>query len=139
MNQATSQRNPRLKPRRAVGLSLVWLGVYTLLVLGLAVLFYRFLLNKMWLVPVLAEIALIKSPWTTSSYWKGLVARFAGIANGNTLAHFLYVIPVIYEGKETWSEEALWAYVIVGAQTAVAAVALFTTRALVRKKLGGAS
>lgn len=134
MSLATSQRNPLLKPRRTVGLSLVWLGLYALLVFGLAVLFYGFLLSQMWLVPLLAEIVLIKSSWTSSSYWKGLLARFAGLATGNALAYFFYVIPVIYEGKERWPEEALWAYVIVAVQTVVAAAALVASRRLLRKK-----
>jgi hypothetical protein len=135
MNLATSQNNPPPKPRRA----LLWCAVYTLLVFGLAVLFYRLLLNKMWVVPVFAEIVLIKSVWTTTSFWKGLVVRFAGLTIGNALAHFFYVIPVIYEGMQPWSEEALWAYIIVAVQTVVAAVALLASRCLLRKKHGVSS
>lgn len=122
-----------------MGASLVWLAIYTLLVFGLAVLFYGWLLNKMWLVPVLAEIVLIKSAWTTGPFWKGLAARFAGLTIGNVLAYFLYIIPVIYEGKEPWSEEALWAYIIVAVQTAAAAVALLVSRRLLRKKQAATS
>jgi hypothetical protein len=118
-----------------LGAALIWLAVYALLVFGLAALFYKLLLNKMWLVPLLAEVVLIKSAWTTGSFWKGLVGRFVGLTIGNTLAYFLYVIPVIYEGKEPWSEEALWAYIIVAVQTAVAAAALVAIRRLLRKKL----
>jgi hypothetical protein len=118
-----------------LGAALIWLAVYALLVFGLAALFYKLLLNKMWLVPLLAEVVLIKSTWTTGSFWKGLVGRFVGLTIGNTLAYFLYVIPVIYEGKEPWSEEALWAYIIVAVQTAVAAAALVAIRRLLRKKL----
>jgi len=112
----------------------IWLAVYALLVFGLAVLFYNLLLNKMWLVPLLAEMVLIKSTWTTGPFWKGLAARFAGLTVGNVLAYFLYIVPVIYEGKEPWSEEALWAYIIVAVQTAVAALTLLASRRLLRKK-----
>lgn len=134
MNLATSHNNPPHVYPKSIGTSLVWLAIYTLLVFGLAVLFYGWLLNKMWLVPVLAEIVLIKSAWTTGPFWKGLAARFAGLTIGNVLAYFFYIIPVIYEGKEPWSEEALWAYIIVAVQTAVAAVALLASRRLFRKK-----
>ena len=135
MNLATSPNIPPAKPRRA----LVRCAVYTLLVFGLAVLFYRLLVNKMWLVPMLAEIVLIKSVWTTSSFWTGLAVRFAGLTIGNALAHFIYVIPVIYEGKQPWSEEALWAYIIVAVQTVVAAVALLASQSLLRKRQRTAS
>lgn len=135
MNLATSQNNPPHESHKMLGAALIWLAVYALLVFGLAALFYKLLLNKMWLVPLLAEVVLIKSAWTTGSFWKGLVGRFVGLTIGNTLAYFLYVIPVIYEGKEPWSEEALWAYIIVAVQTAVAAAALVAIRRLLRKKL----
>jgi len=134
MTPAASQSNPtHQRPKRA-GLAVVWLAIYSLAVFGLAVLFYRFLLNTMWLVPVLAEVILIKGAWTVGPFWKGLIARFAGLTIGNVLAYFLYVIPVIYEGKEPWSEEALWAYITVAVQTAIAAVALVASRRLLRKK-----
>lgn len=139
MNLATSHNNPPHVSPKSMGASLVWLAIYTLLVFGLAVLFYGWLLNKMWLVPVLAEIVLIKSAWTTGPFWKGLAARFAGLTIGNVLAYFLYIIPVIYEGKEPWSEEALWAYIIVAVQTAAAAVALLVSRRLLRKKQAATS
>jgi hypothetical protein len=134
MNPAASQSSPTLPYLKISGLAIIWFGIYALAVFGLAVLFYRFLLNQMWLVPLLAEIILIKSAWTVGPFWRGLAARFVGLVIGNTLAHFLYVIPVIYEGKEPWSEEAVWAYVIVAAQTSVAAVVLFIIRRLLRKK-----
>lgn len=129
MNLATSHNNPpRVSPK--TGAAVIWLAVYALLVFGLAVLFYKLLLNKMWLVPLLAEIVLIKSAWTTLPFWKGLAARLAGLVIGNGLAYFLYVIPVIYEGKEPWSEESLWAYIIVAVQTVVAAIALLASRSM---------
>jgi len=105
------------------------------LVFGLAVLSYKLklLLNQMWLVPLLAEVVLIKSAWTTGPFWKGLVARFAGLTIGNTLNYFLFVIPVIYEGKQPWGEEKVWAYVTVAVQTVVAAGALVASRRLLRK------
>jgi H+/Cl- antiporter ClcA len=117
-----------------MGVGLGWLVVYVLVAAGLGALLYKHLFTTMLLVPLVAESVLIKSPWTTSAYWKGVVARFAGLAIANALTYFLYVIPVIYEGKEPWSEEALWAYVVVGVQTVVAAIALLASRRLTRKK-----
>ncbi|MGA3163915.1 MAG: hypothetical protein ABSD77_06960 [Verrucomicrobiota bacterium] len=117
-----------------MGLAIIWFGIYTLAVFGLAILFYRLLLNKMWLVPMLAEIVLIKSMSTTSPLWKGLVVRFAGITIGNMLAYFLYIVPVIYHGKEPWSEEVLWIYIAVAVQTSVAVIAQLVSRCLLQKK-----
>jgi xanthine/uracil permease len=111
-----------------------WLVAYGLIAAGLGALLYKFLFATMLLVPLVAETVLVKSLWTTSSYWKGIVARFTGLVIANVLTYFLYVIPVIYEGKEPWSEEALWAYVVVGVQTVVAAIALLASRRLLRKK-----
>ena len=134
MNLATSHNNPPPVSPKTSGAAVIWLAVYALFVFGLAVLFYNLLLNNMWLVPLLAEVGLIKSAWTTGPFWKGMAARFAGLVAGNALAYFLYIIPVIYEGKEPWSEESLWAYIIVAVQTAVAALALLASRRLLRKK-----
>ena len=139
MNLENSHNNPPQESRKSFGAALIWLAVYTLLVFGLATLFYKLLLNKMWLVPLLAEVALIRNAWTTGPFWKGLLARFVGLTIGNALTHFLYVIPVIYEGDAPWSEEALWGYIIVTVQTAVAAGAYAAIRRLLGRKRVGTS
>src|SRR5437773_11647285 len=90
MSLATSQNNPPPKPRRAVGIALAWLAAYALAVFGLRVLTYRLHLNQMWLVPVLADIVVIKSVWTTSSSSHGVVGRLVGLAVGRALADLLY-------------------------------------------------
>src|SRR4051794_2641635 len=102
MNLATSHNDPPHVSPRTIGAAVIWLAVYALLVFGLSVLFYGLLLNKMWLVPLVAEVVLIKSAWTTGPFWKGLAARFAGLTIGSVLEYFFYIIPVIYEGKEPW-------------------------------------
>lgn len=139
MNQETSCRSLPNLPPRTIGASLGWLVAYVLVAAGLGALLYKFLFATMLLVPLVAETVLVKSLWTTSSYWKGIIARFAGLVIANVFIYFLYVIPVIYEGKEPWSEEALWAYVVVGVQTVVAAIALLASRRLLRKKSVAAS
>jgi len=139
MNPASSQNKPAPQHLKISAAAIVKLGLHSLAVFGLAVLFYRLLLNKMWLVPLLAEIVIAKSVWTIGPLWRGLIARSAGIVIGNALAYFLYIIPVIYKGNDPWSEEALWAYIVVGVQTVVAAIVLITTRVLTRKILASAS
>ena len=137
MNLEYSQRSPRHQLLRRLGLGSGWLAAYVLSAAALGALLYEFLFATVLLVPVVAEFVIIKSPWTISSFWKGVSVRFAGLAIANLLTYFCYVVPVVYAGGQPWSEEALWAYVVVAVQTVVAAIVLLAVRATIGRK-GGA-
>lgn len=134
MNPATSpSKLNRVRPKRLVS-AVVTLGGYIIAAFGLRIFLYCFHLNVMLLVPLMAELVLIKSVWTTMAFWKGVIARCIGLTFVEALTYYLYLIPVVYQGKEPWSEEALVAYVNVTVQTAVAAAALLASRKLTRCK-----
>src|SRR5437867_95033 len=88
--------------------SVVVLAGYILAVAGLKVLAYRWRVNELFLVPLGAELVLLKSVWTTCSFGRGLLARSVGLALGNTLAHRFYVLPAIYHNQEPWPDEFDW-------------------------------
>jgi hypothetical protein len=129
MPENSQSRPPRPLVSRIVRAAL-GLCAYALAVFGLSVVCHRFHLDEVIVVPLVAELLLIKSNWTNCSFWKGLAGRLAGLALGNSLAYHLYLVPLIYRGAEPWPEEATWGYLCCALQTLVAAVAFSIARRL---------
>lgn len=134
MNPETFPKNPFNLSPKAIGVGLGWLAGYAMLAAALGVLLYKFTLVPVFVVPVLAEGVLVKSIWTTCSFWWGLLARSMALTVSHILEHNLYVIPVIYEGGQPWPEEYAWAGLVLAGQTVVAAVVLLVVRKLLRSR-----
>lgn len=133
MNQVTFPRN---QTRRFLNASARF-GAYIVTVAAVEILFYRFSFSSyasLWIPPLLAEPALFSNQFRDWPYWKGLVARLASLVLARMVVHYTYVIPVVYRGAEAWSEEVLWAGIVVASQVAVAAIALIASRRLLRMR-----
>ena len=113
-------------PRPAFAVAALLL--YVASILGLRVLCHRWHWNEVLIVPLLAELILLPTPWTRVTCWKALLGRLLGLSLGNALFYRLYLIPVVYQGQDPWPEESLWLCVITAGQTIVAALALLASR-----------
>ena len=137
MNPAPSTNLPRRRPGSTKpGLALRWVA-YVLVVAGLRVLAYRWSVNEMFLVPLGAELVLVKSAWTTTTFAGGWFVRGLGLALGNALAHRCYLIPAIYHDHEPWPEEFDWLCIGIAVQVMAVTVPFWIHRRIERRQSAG--
>ena len=138
MNPEPSPGKPATHPTpvarrsRPAAWILTWF-LYAGLVLGLRVVCQRWEWNETLIVPLAGELLLLPSPWSGKPAWKMILGRAAGLSAGNWLFFQTYVVRVVYQGAEPWSEEVPWAWVIAGAQLVVASLFYGAAR-LVRRE-----
>jgi len=133
MNQAPSTNPLRRHPGSTkYRLAFRWVA-YVLVVAVLRILAYRWRVNEMFLVPLGAELVLVKSGWTTTTFAGGWFVRGLGLALGNALAHRFYLIPAIYQEHEPWPEEFDWLCIGIAVQVMAVAVPFWIHRRIERR------
>lgn len=101
-------------------------GAYSMAVLVVGVLLLKFdigshWLARIWLGPLVGEIALACCRMRLTSYWKGLLFRFGSLSAAEALLYNFYLVPVYYSGIPP-AGEWRWAWILVASQTGVASV-----------------
>ncbi len=91
--------------------------IYSLLVFGVLS-SYNF--TAMFLAPLIAEIALIRSEWTHGGFMKATVSRFLGITAGAILNYNIYVLHFVFDGTDPYGEDAALLAFFVPIQTLIA-------------------
>ncbi len=107
------------------------LGSYTLAIFGLSSLFHLSYVDSwpLWIVPMLSELFLIGTEWTTARFAKAIGSRFIGIVAGSALAYFLYVLPFVGD-DQPYRDDFAQAMIFAALQVPFAAAAWLIDRSV---------
>ena len=122
-------RLPGPSPRLEGTLILVYTSI---LCLGSALLYSR--LGLSIVIPPLVAEALLWKVARRQRIWRAVISRVLAAACAQLIAYWFYVLPVVYQGEQAWSEESVWSAATAGAQAVWAVVLHLVLRALAKQR-----